>query len=323
MSLEPSYRVSIGATRRAVHGPVAARRAPVPAPSGSIRDLFGEPAVSERIQKVLARAGIGSRRAVERWIEARQVRVNGRVAEPGAAVERDDRVQVRGRRYRVVAAPARAPRWLRYHKPEGELTTRHDPEGRPTVFDRLPAMREGGGRWVALGRLDVNTAGLMLFTDDGALAHALVHPSAEVEREYAVRVRGPVDAETLRRLSAGIALDDGEARFDRIRDAGGEGANHWYHVVIREGRRNEVRRMWEAVGCQVARLIRVRFGPVTLPRRLWAGHFEDLTAAERQALEALAGRSGDGGLALEPLTGRRGGPPTARRRRRPAERRRR
>lgn len=277
--------------------------------------------MGERIHKVLARAGIGSRRAVERWIEARQVRVNGRVAEPGAALERDDRVQVRGRRYRVVAAARRAPRWLRYHKPEGEVTTRHDPEGRPTVFERLPALREGGGRWVALGRLDVNTSGLMLFTDDGTLADALVHPSAGVEREYAVRVRGPVDADVLQRLTTGVALEDGEARFDRVADAGGEGSNHWYHVVIREGRRNEVRRLWEAVGCQVARLIRVRFGPVTLPRRLRAGRFEDLAAAERRALEALAGRTG-GGLMLEPLTGRNGAPSAARRRRRPAERRR-
>lgn len=277
--------------------------------------------MGERIHKVLARAGIGSRRAVERWIEARQVRVNGRVAEPGAAVERDDRVQVRGRRYRVVAAARRAPRWLRYHKPEGEVTTRHDPEGRPTVFESLPALREGDGRWVALGRLDVNTSGLMLFTDDGTLADALVHPSAGVEREYAVRVRGPVDAEVLQRLTTGVALEDGEARFDRVADAGGEGSNHWYHVVIREGRRNEVRRLWEAMGCQVARLIRVRFGPVTLPRRLRAGRFEDLAAAERRALEALAGRTG-GGLALEPLTGRRGASSAARRRRRPAEHRR-
>jgi len=266
--------------------------------------------VTERIQKVLARAGVGSRRAVERWIAERQVRVNGKVAEPGAAVAPGDRVTVRGRRYRVVAARRQAPHWLRYHKPEGQVTTRHDPEGRPTVFESLPRLREGEGRWVSLGRLDVNTTGLMLFTDDGDLAHALTHPSREIEREYAVRVRGEVTEETLQRLTTGILLDDGEARFDRVADAGGQGTNHWYHVVLHEGRRNEVRRIWEAVGCQVARLTRVRFGPIALPRHLRAGRYEDLPAAEAAALTELAGGPpSTDGLGLEPDTGRRTGGP--------------
>ncbi len=264
--------------------------------------------MSERIQKVVARAGLGSRRAVERWIAAGEVRVNGAAADTGVAIARGDQVEIRGRKYRVVEHPARKARWLRYHKPEGRVTSRDDPDGRPTVFEQLPRLGEGRGRWVSLGRLDVNTTGLMLFTDDGELANALTHPSAEVEREYAVRVRGQIDPEALERLQQGIVLEDGEARFERIADAGGQGANHWYHVVLREGRRNEVRRLWEAVGAQVSRLARVRFGPVTLPRSLRAGRFEDLPPAEVRALQALipeaTGATG-GELGLEPLSGRR------------------
>lgn len=265
--------------------------------------------MGERIQKVLARAGLGSRRAVEARVAEGRVRVNGVIATAGLAVASDDRIVVDGRHYRVVAAPKRPARWLRYHKPAGEISTRDDPENRPTVFDRLPRLREGGGRWVSLGRLDINTTGLMLFTDDGAMANALTHPSREIEREYAVRVHGPVEPEILQRLTRGIELDDGPARFDRIVDVGGEGRNHWYRVVLHEGRRNEVRRLWEAVGCQVARLTRVRFGPVTLPRHLRRGHFEDLTEAEVQALKALAGDPDEGDvLTLMPFRGRRKAP---------------
>ena len=261
--------------------------------------------MSERIHKVLARAGLGSRRAVERLLVDGAIRVNGEVAAVGAALDRDDRLQIEGRHYRVVMRPARRARWLRYHKPEGQVSTRSDPEGRPTVFDPLPRLREAGGRWVSLGRLDVNTSGLMLFTDDGSLANALTHPSAGIEREYAVRVRGPLDAETLERLTTGVLLDDGEAKFDRIIDAGGQGANHWYHVILHEGRRNEVRRIWEAVGCQVARLTRVRFGPITLPRHIRPGRFEDLPAEDVRALQDLAGLGGGSGeLALEPESSR-------------------
>jgi len=264
--------------------------------------------VGERIQKVLSRAGLGSRRSVEAWIGAGRIRVNGKVVEPGHAIEADDHVTVDGRRYRVVGGRRAAARWLRYHKPVGRVSTRDDPEGRPTVFDVLPKLREGRGRWVSLGRLDVTTTGLMLFTDDGELANALTHPSAGIEREYAVRVHGPVDPATLQRLLDGVELDDGPARFARITDAGGEGSNHWYHVVLHEGRRNEVRRLWEAVGCQVARLTRVRFGPVTLPRALRADRFEDLPAADLQALLAALPaekRPGRGEvLRLEPWQGR-------------------
>lgn len=265
--------------------------------------------VSERIQKVLARAGLGSRRAVEAWVAEGRVRVNGVVATTGLAVTADDRIAIDGRHYRVATAPKRPARWLRYHKPAGEVSTRDDPENRPTVFDRLPRLREGGGRWVSLGRLDINTTGLMLFTDDGAMANALTHPSREIEREYAVRVHGPVEPETLQHLTRGIELDDGPARFDRVTDLGGEGRNHWYRVVLHEGRRNEVRRLWEAVGCQVARLTRVRFGPVNLPRHLRRGHFEDLPEPEVRALKALAGAPAEGdALTLMPFRGRRTAP---------------
>lgn len=263
--------------------------------------------LAQRIHKVLARAGLGSRRTVEGWIEAGRIRVNDHVVAAGASADVGDRIHLDARRFRVAEERRRA-RWLRYHKPEGRVSTRSDPDGRPTVFDALPRLGAAGGRWVSLGRLDVNTTGLMLFTDNGDLANALTHPSAGIEREYAVRVRGPVAPDTLERLARGIALDDGEARFERITDAGGQGANHWYHVVLREGRRNEVRRLWAAVGCQVARLIRVRFGPVTLGRHLRPGRFEDLAAKEVGALQGLAGADYDTPrltLVPEPERGRR------------------
>lgn len=270
--------------------------------------------MGERIQKVLARAGLGSRRSVEQWIAEGRIRVNGQPVTTGQPVAADDHVTVDGRRYRVVGQKRRPARWLRYHKPVGRVSTRDDPEGRPTVFDALPKLREGRGRWVSLGRLDVTTTGLMLFTDDGDLANALTHPSAEIEREYAVRVHGPVGDETLQRLLAGVELDDGPARFARIVDGGGEGSNHWYHVVLHEGRRNEVRRLWEAVGCQVARLTRVRFGPVTLPRSLQRDKFEDLPPADiRAMLDLLPAEHKPGHgeeLRLEPWQGRRTPPPS-------------
>ena len=235
----------------------------------------GENAAGERLQKVLARAGMGSRREIEHWITEGRVTIDGRVATLGERVTSDQKITVD---HKPVGRHRRspAPRVLIYHKPEGEVSTRSDPQGRPTVFDRLPRLQDG--RWVCVGRLDVNSSGLLLFTTDGELANRLMHPSSEIEREYAVRVLGEVTPEMLTQLRDGVNLEDGPARFEDIQDAGGAGANRWYHVVLREGRNREVRRMWEAVGATVSRLIRVRFGPVQMPRRVKSGRTEDLDA---------------------------------------------
>ncbi len=241
----------------------------------------------ERLQKVLANAGVGSRRQIEEWIRAGRVEVNGKVAQLGDRVGPRDRIRIDGRLLPPASREPVARQILVYNKPEGEIVTRVDPEGRKTVFESLP--RPKGGRWVAVGRLDIGTSGLLILTTDGELANRLMHPSREIEREYAVRVLGGVAPATLDRLCEGVALDDGPARFDSIADLGGEGANHWYSVVLREGRYREVRRLWEAVDAKVSRLKRVRFGPVALTSRDRVGHVRDATAAERAALLELAG----------------------------------
>jgi 23S rRNA pseudouridine2605 synthase len=226
-----------------------------------------------RLQKLLAAAGLGSRRTIETWIEAGRVSVAGRKAKLGDRAQPSDTIALDGKTL-ILSKPSGVKVML-YHKPVGELVTRRDPEARPTVFSRLPP-----GRWIAVGRLDFNTSGLLLLTDSGELANRLMHPRYELEREYAVRVLGQPD---LQKLRAGVALEDGQAAFDSIEPAPGrsvEGANRWYRVVLREGRNREVRRMFEAVGTTVSRLIRVRYGPIELPADLDAGKWREL-APER------------------------------------------
>ena len=238
---------------------------------------------TEKIQKVLANAGLGSRREIETWIEAGRVSVNGKVAIIGDRMTYRDAVQVDGRDIKLVKSKNQTSRVLLYHKPEGEMCTRHDPEGRRTIFESLPIIRNS--RWICVGRLDLNTSGLLLITNDGELANQLMHPSSQIEREYAVRVRGEVDALTYERLTKGVRLEDGIARFESITDAGGTGTNHWFHVVVKEGRNRLVRRMWEALNFTVSRLISIRFGPVYLPSGLRNGHHVELTDDEVQQLE--------------------------------------
>jgi len=227
--------------------------------------------VPDRIQKVLAAAGLGSRRQIEQWVAAGRVQVDGQPARIGQLLDGTERITLDGR-------PVR-----------GEICTRDDPEGRPTVFDRLPRIR--GSRWISVGRLDVNTSGLLLFTTDGELANALMHPSGGIERRYAVRARGEVSDETLQSMRAGIVLDDGPARFEHVEAAGGDGTNRWYHVAIREGRNREVRRIWEAMGVTVSRLIRTGYGPIELGRTLRRGQWRELELSELQSLYGMAGLS--------------------------------
>jgi 23S rRNA pseudouridine2605 synthase len=240
----------------------------------------------ERLQKIMAAQGVASRRECERMIEDGRVTVNGRPAELGMKASLDDRIAVDGREIRQ-HAPERRQQVLIYHKPEGEVVTRRDPEGRKTVFTALPRVK--GARWIAVGRLDINTAGLLLFTTDGELANRLMHPSHEIERLYAVRVRGRVTEDMLRRLQQGVMLEDGPGRFDSIEDAGGSGANHWYRVMLKEGRNREVRRLWESQGVQVSRLIRIAYAGIALPPRLSKGRCQELTAGELSGLYARVG----------------------------------
>lgn len=238
--------------------------------------------MSERLHKMLAQAGVGSRREMEEMIRAGKVTVNGQVAEIGAQVEEGDVVKVSGRIVRFQPA-AKLPRILLYHKPEGEIVSRDDPEKRESVFDVLPQIR--GGKWIAVGRLDFNTGGLLIFTTSGELANHLMHPRFEVEREYAIRVRGELTPDQLQQLKQGVEMDDGPASFVSLVDEGGEGSNHWYRGVLKEGRNREVRRMFETMGLTVSRLIRVRFGMLTLPPRVKRGRWLELEP--EQVVEVL------------------------------------
>ncbi|MFB2682957.1 23S rRNA pseudouridine(2605) synthase RluB [Shewanella mangrovisoli] len=243
--------------------------------------------MSEKLQKVLARAGHGSRREMEAWIAAGRVSIDGVIANLGDRIEADAKVRIDGRAVSLKSADDVICRVLAYHKPEGEICSRKDPEGRPTVFDRLPKVRDS--RWVAVGRLDINTSGLLLFTSDGELANRLMHPSNEVEREYAVRTFGEVPEAAVQRLRTGVMLEDGMAQFDAIKAAGGEGMNLWWHVCLREGRNREVRRLWESQEVQVSRLIRVRYGMVELPKSLPRGGWVELPIEQVNYLRQLAG----------------------------------
>ncbi|MDV6319870.1 23S rRNA pseudouridine(2605) synthase RluB [Chromohalobacter sp. HP20-39] len=241
---------------------------------------------TEKLQKVLARAGFGSRREMETAISDGRVKVNGQVATLGDRVETRDRVTFDERPVNLRDAEEVPRRVIMYNKPEGELCTRRDPEGRRTVFDRLPRLK--GERWIAIGRLDINTSGLLLFTTDGELANRLMHPSTQVEREYAVRVMGAVRQENVTAMTEGVMLEDGPARFTDVQEFGGEGINTWFHVVILEGRNREVRRLWESQELTVSRLKRVRYGNIFLDKRAKAGEWVELSQEEVDDLAQLA-----------------------------------
>lgn len=241
----------------------------------------------QRLQKVLANAGLGSRREIEGWIREGRIKVNGKPAQLGMRVMGNESITINGKpvaEKRLAAAPRYV---IMYNKPEGELVTRSDPEGRNTVFDRLPVLQQG--RWISVGRLDINSAGLLLFTTDGELANRLMHPAQAIEREYAVRVHGNVTDDMLKQLVNGVQLEDGEARFEDIVSSGGEGTNRWFHIVLMEGRKREVRRMWEAVGATVNRLKRVRYGPIILDSKVKVGTWRELEKQELKDLLRVAG----------------------------------
>lgn len=251
--------------------------------------------MSERVHKALARLGYGSRREIEEWMRAGRITVNRKPVQPGAVLAPGDSVGIDGRQAFTYATEPAACRVLVYYKPEGEICTRDDPDGRPTIFDRLPRIKDA--RWVGVGRLDINTSGLILLVTNGELANRLMHPTLGVEREYLVRVMGEVDPAVLTRLQEGVMLEDGRAAFDRIYEiGGGEGANRWFGVVLKEGRNREVRRLWESQGVRVSRLKRVRFGPVTVPRRLRRGHYEEMDAAGVAELLRFAGMDAGSGV---------------------------
>jgi len=245
-------------------------------------DNIKYPETTEKLQKVLARTGLGSRRELEKWILNGRVQVNQHIATLGERTSAADDIRVDGHKIGRSALHAPPRKILCYHKPVGEVCTRNDPEGRKTVFERFSPPKRG--RWISVGRLDLNTAGLLLLTTDGGLAHRLMHPSYNLEREYAVRILGEVDKTMIKQLYEGVMLENYTARFKRIVNIGGTGANHWYHVTLDEGRKNEVRRLWESQGVTVSRLIRIRFGPIILPKGLPAGRYIELDTPSQQAL---------------------------------------
>jgi 23S rRNA pseudouridine2605 synthase len=259
---------------------------------------------TDRLQKILARAGLGSRRGLEKRITAGEIEINGQVAKLGDQVAEGDQIGLDQVRYRVVLDAGEDPRVVLYNKPEGLVCTRSDPDGRPTVFDRLAVVKNQ--RWVTIGRLDINTTGLLMFTTDGDLAHAMMHPSTGVDREYACRVHGQVTSEMMQRLRDGVELEDGPAHFSDVVDSGGSGENHWFHVALMEGRNREVRRLWAAVGVEVSRLKRVRYGAVFMPSRLKVGRWEEMRPKDVRTLRKDVGLSPrpSGQLSLKRIPGR-------------------
>ncbi len=239
-----------------------------------------------KLQKLLAQKGLGSRREMETWIAAGKITVNDKTAVLGDRVSTEDVVRI-GKRVIRLNRTDGLPKVLLYHKPEGEIVSRNDPEGRPSVFEKLPHLRSS--KWIAIGRLDFNTSGLLIFTTDGVLANRLMHPRFEVEREYAVRILGKLTPEQMTKLTTGVELPDGRAAFSYLAEQGGEGINHWYRVILKEGKNREVRRMFEAIGLTVSRLMRVRFGPINLPPRLKRGQWLEMDEKEIQRLLSLIG----------------------------------
>ena len=236
---------------------------------------------SERLQKVLSQMGLGSRREMERWIEAGLIKVNSEVATLGQSVSALDKITVKGRLLPNPLQTIATTRILLYHKPVGEISSRHDARHTKTVFDNLPPIKQG--RWIQVGRLDINTSGLLLFTNDGELANQLMHPKYAIEREYAVRVRGAVSPDMLKNMTQGVQLEDGLAQFKQVKFQGGDGSNAWYHVILTEGRNREVRRLWDSQGLEVSRLIRIRFGSIHMPRFLARGKSIELSASQVDA----------------------------------------
>ncbi len=278
MSMSPMRR-----PRKPVETKVAKSAAPqtMSPLSGEDSDDAGIANGSQKLQKMLAAAGLGSRREMEAWIADGRVTVNGKIATLGTRIVADDRVLLDKRPVRLTFE-VELPRILIYHKPEGEIVSRDDPKSRKTVFDELPRVRNG--KWIAIGRLDFNTEGLLIFTTHGELANRLMHPSFEVEREYAVRIMGELSQEQMRQMTSGIELDDGTAFLERIVEQGGEGSNRWYKVIIKEGRNREIRRIFEAMGMMVSRLIRVRFGILNLPPRIKRGQMLELETGQVAAI---------------------------------------
>lgn len=241
-----------------------------------------QPVEGERLQKALANEGLGSRRQIEQWIVAQRIKVNGKPAQLGDRYRRGDKLHIDGRPVNIKGVTLPLIAGLMYYKPEGEIITRADEKNRKTVFDSLPACEHG--RWISVGRLDINSSGLLLLTNYGELAHRLMRPQYRILREYAVRVLGEISAQQIQQLLDGVELEDGMAKFETVSDAGGKGKNHWYHVSLREGRNREVRRLWEACNARVSRLIRIRYGAIKLDSKLKTGEYRPLTFGELNQL---------------------------------------